>query len=197
MKSRPSSWRACARPLASAKCHSFKNGCVENGLRVHELKSSGGFEGSGDAIWDFDAMKIYGGYGFRTDSSVYDEIQTLTKCEVVRLELKDERFYHLDTCFIALGQGRAAYVEEAFTTAGLVSLRTHLKDLVRIPMGEAIENFAGNAFCPDGKTVVLQAGALILNEELRARGFNVIEVETSEYIKAGGSVFCMKQQLWL
>jgi N-dimethylarginine dimethylaminohydrolase len=175
----------------------FEKWSRENGLRVHELKSAGGFEGSGDAIWDFDSMKIYGGYGFRTDKFIYDELSILTRCPVVRLELRDERFYHLDTCFVALGRGRAAYVEEAFTADGLNALRANFSDLIRIPLKEALEQFAGNAFCPDGQNIVVQAGAREFCGALRLRGFAVHEVETAEYIKAGGSVFCMKQQLWL
>jgi N-dimethylarginine dimethylaminohydrolase len=184
-------------PTRSGEVPLFEKWARENGLRVHVLKGQGGFEGSGDAIWDFDAMKIYGGYGFRTDFSVYDELEALVKCDIVRLELRDERFYHLDTCFLALGQGRAAYVEEAFAPAGLASLRTHLKDLIRIPLGEALECFAGNAFCPDGRNVILQAGTRTFVSQLKERGLVVHEVETGEYLKAGGSVFCMKQQLWL
>lgn len=175
----------------------FQKWAREAGLRVHELKTAGGFEGAGDAIWDFDAMKVYGGYGFRTDLAIYKDLEALTKCQVIPLELKDERFYHLDTCFVALGQSRAAYVEEAFTPQGLSALRANLKDLIRIPIEEALSNFAGNAFCPDGVNVVLQSGAREFTAQLKARGLNVIEVETAEYMKAGGSVFCMKQQFWL
>lgn len=184
-------------PTREGEVPLFEKWARENGLRVHTLKGAGGFEGSGDAIWDFDSMRIYGGYGFRTDASVYDEVSALTKCEVVRLELRDERFYHLDTCLVTLGQGRAAYVEEAFTPAGLASLRSSFRDLIRIPLDEALSCFAGNAFCPDGRNVVLQTGSRRFVEELRQRDLRVHEMETGEYIKAGGSVFCMKQQLWL
>lgn len=175
----------------------FEKWARENGLRVHTLKSTAMFEGCGDALWDFDAMKIYGGYGFRTAREIYGEIATFTRAPIIELELRDERFYHLDTCLVLLGHGRAAYVEEAFTPAGLAALRSSLGDLIRIPLDEALSQFAGNAFSPDGRNVVLQKGAATLVSELRRRDLVVHEVETAEFIKAGGSVFCMKQQLWL
>ncbi len=175
----------------------FEKWARESGLRVHELKSSEGFEGSGDAIWDFDSMRVIGGYGFRTDQGVYAELASLIKCEVIPVELHDERFYHLDTCFLTLGKSRAAYVQEAFTPDGLSALKNAFQTLIRIPLNEAIDHFAGNAFCPDGENVVLQKGASQFVASLREAGLCVHEVETREYIKAGGSVFCMKQQLWM
>jgi N-dimethylarginine dimethylaminohydrolase len=175
----------------------FEKWARAQGLQIYLLTTPGSFEGSGDALWDFSTSKIYGGYGFRTDRAKYAELETLTGKKIVPLELRDERFYHLDTCLVLLGNGRAAYVEEAFTKDGLRTLKSEFKDLIRIAEKEAIENFAGNAFCPDGRNVVLQKGANSFVEALRQRDFKVHEVETEEFIKAGGSVFCTKQQLWL
>jgi N-dimethylarginine dimethylaminohydrolase len=184
-------------PTREGEVPLFEKWARENGLRVHTLRAPGGFEGSGDAIWDFDSMRVFGGYGFRTDASVYSELASLIRCEIIPLELRDERFYHLDTCFLTLGKGRAAYVEEAFTQEGVATLHASFSNLIRIPIAEALNSFSGNAFCPDGENVVLQAGATQFTAALREAGLRVHEVETREYIKAGGSVFCMKQQLWM
>jgi N-dimethylarginine dimethylaminohydrolase len=45
--------------------------------------------------------------------------------------------------------------------------------------------------------VILETGASAFVNELRKRDLKVHEMETGEFRKAGGSVFCLKQQLWL
>jgi N-dimethylarginine dimethylaminohydrolase len=43
--------------------------------------------------------------------------------------------------------------------------------------------------------IVIQKGSNKLTQRLRQSGFTLHEVETSEFMKAGGSVFCMKMGL--
>ena len=63
---------------------------------------------------------------------------------------------------------------------------------LRVPEGEARDLLACNACCPDQRNVLLQRGGAQTCELLQAAGFVPIEVETGEFLKAGGSVFCMK-----
>ena len=65
---------------------------------------------------------------------------------------------------------------------------------IEVDAGEARTRLACNACGPDGRHVLLPAGAPITAKRLRAEGFEVIEVDTEEFLKAGGSVFCMKLQ---
>ena len=44
--------------------------------------------------------------------------------------------------------------------------------------------------CSDGRNVVLAAGAVDLADQLAARGFEPIPLDTSELQKSGGSVKC-------
>ncbi|MES2965175.1 MAG: arginine deiminase-related protein [Bdellovibrionota bacterium] len=193
--------RAC---VVMARMHSkFREGEIEiyrdwaqaQGLRIHGL-SGGAFEGCGDAIWNFETGEIFGGHGFRTEKAIYSELERITGAKIHLLHLTDPRFYHLDTCLVILNAKSAAYVPEAFSPAALETLETSFENLLRISIDEAVDGFAGNAFCPDGKNVVLQAGNTDLTKALRDHGFVVHEVETGEFIKSGGSVFCMKQQFW-
>jgi N-dimethylarginine dimethylaminohydrolase len=113
------------------------------------------------------------------------------------LELKDPRFYHLDTCLSILGPQTALACREAFTAEGWATLENLFPQLLICPQAEANSpGFACNCHCPDGKTVVIQKGNLRTNALLREAGFGVTEVDTSEFIKAGGSVFCMKMMFW-
>jgi N-dimethylarginine dimethylaminohydrolase len=154
----------------------------------------GFLEGAGDLVHDRSADRVFAGHGFRTDADVLDDVEKLVG-PLVRLRLVDERFYHLDTCLAILGARRACFVPSAFDDDGVRALREAFDDLVAIDEADATERFACNLFCLDGKNVVLQAGSARLVAELERLGLVVHEVETSEFIKAGGSVFCMKQVL--
>jgi N-dimethylarginine dimethylaminohydrolase len=153
------------------------------------------FEGTGDAIWNAEKSKLFGGYGFRTDLKVYDILQEKCHIKVIPLQLVSEYFYHLDTCFCILDQHTVAYVPEAFSQESVAVIESEFKKRIVITREEGIHHFAGNAFCPDQKHVVLQSGASQFCQQLKSHGFVPIEVETSEFIKAGGSVFCMKLEI--
>jgi N-dimethylarginine dimethylaminohydrolase len=70
------------------------------------------------------------------------------------------------------------------------------ENVINAPEDEAKKLFACNATCPDGKNVIIQKGCTNVNSALRDAGFTVHEVDTGEYLKSGGSVFCMKQMVW-
>lgn len=169
----------------------FEKYYLENEYDVHFLKEYS-FEGNGDALIRPNRKEIYGGYGFRTDKNVYREIQSITGYDVFLLELRSEYFYHLDTCFSFLNEDTVAIVKEAFTQEGLDLLRKKFPDIIEIDILEAKNHFAGNCHSPDGKSVLIHLGSEKFKAELQKRGFNVIELDTSEYMKSGGSVFCMK-----
>lgn len=154
------------------------------------------FEGAGDAIWNYETREIYAGHGFRTQAKAYDVLAELFPLKTHRLELVDPHFYHLDTCFAVLNKNTAAYVPSAFSASSRSLLTRQFSNLIEIDLEEAKKNFAGNCVSVDGKHVVLQKGATKFVEKLKSHGFNPIEVETDEFIKAGGSVFCMKQMLF-
>jgi N-dimethylarginine dimethylaminohydrolase len=153
------------------------------------------FEGGGDAIWNFETNEIFGGYGFRSEQRAYDLVEDLTGRPVHRLQLCDPDFYHLDTCFAVLRGDTAVYVEEAFTAEGVDLLKSKFARLIRLSKPEALKTFAGNCFSINGKDIVLQKCSEEFRRQLTELGFQLHEVETSEFLKAGGSVFCMKQTL--
>ncbi len=173
----------------------FKEWAAKNDIPTLDVMDSH-FEGMGDALWNYETGQLFGGYGFRTSPEVYATIEKQTGQKVTTFELKDERFYHLDTCLSILKSDCAAYVEEAFTDEGLVTLKQSFAKLIRVPLAEATKQLACNMCTPNGKDVILQKGAKQTVQSLQSHGFNVIELETSEYIKSGGSVFCMKMLLW-
>lgn len=153
------------------------------------------FEGCGDCRWHPDRRLIYGGYGFRTQRNSLAELAERLETPVVPLELVDPAFYHLDTCLSPLTETAALVVEEAFRPEGLAMLREAFPQLIRVPLHEARDGFAANGNCPDGKHFVVHPGNTETRAAVQALGIEVIEVDTSEFMKSGGSVFCMTMML--
>ncbi len=168
------------------------------GYEVHTLAPDlpGDFEGMGDALWHPGRYLLYGGYGYRTDRTVYDRLADALGIPVVALELTDPDFYHLDTCLCPLDEETALLYPGAFTDEGLQTVRAHFKRTIEAPEAEARERFACNAHSPDGRHVLIQEGCTDTNEMLRQLGYEPVELDTSEFLKSGGSVFCMKLMYW-
>lgn len=167
-----------------------------HGYRViHQTAPYVKFEGMGDAIWHPGKRLAYIGYGFRTSKNALQRISDGIDFEVVGLELIRPHFYHLDTAFSAINEHTALYVEEAFSDEGIAILKLMFPHLIKVPLEEAKYGFVTNGHCPDGKNFIVHKGNDYTKTELEKIGLKVWEVDTSEFIKAGGSVFCMKMML--
>lgn len=170
----------------------------QHGYEIHYLDEDkiDDFEGCGDAIWHTGKRLLWGGYGYRSSIDAYETISETFDVPVIALELVDESFYHLDTCLCVLDEKTALIYPEAFTDEGLKLINKVYDKVIQSSKYEAEKLFACNASCPDGRNVIIQQGCTDVNKNLRDAGFSVHEVSTYEYLKSGGSVFCMKMLLW-
>ena len=173
----------------------FKDWADHQGYQTHSLENEN-FEGMGDALWNYESGQLFAGYGFRTSPQAYEQIEKIIEQKITTFELKDPRFYHLDTCLAILNKTTAAFVREAFTPEGMVTLENSFHSLIEVPSSEANKQLAANMCCVNGRDIVIQKGASQTVQRLENHGFRVHEVETGEFIKSGGSVFCMKQLLF-
>jgi len=170
----------------------FKRWAEENGYQTFPMTDFD-FEGGGDAIWNYETGELFGGYGFRSDVRAYDVLEKEFGVRVHRLELVREEFYHMDTCLAVIDAGVVAVVASAFASESLRLIRSKFKTVIEIDPDEARQHFAGNCVSVDGKHVMLQKGAAKLAADLRRLGFEPVEADVSEFIKAGGGPFCIKQ----
>lgn len=152
------------------------------------------FEGMGDGLWHPRRRLLWGGVGPRTQIEAWAELAARFDLPVVALELVDPDFYHLDMVLALLNERTALWVPEALSKASRALVEALVPDLVRVNDREARRGFACNAFSPDGRHVVIQRGNAAVGAALDARGLVELPVETGEFMKAGGSVFCMKLQ---
>lgn len=169
-----------------------------NGYEIIELDSAEihDFEGMGDAIWHYGKKLIWGGYGFRSSLDAYSVVSETYEVPIIALELLDNKFYHLDTCFCSLDENSALIYPEAFTNDGLELIHALIPNVIEASTYEAEQLFACNATSADGKNVFIQEGCTEVNNELEKTGFVVHQFSTGEYLKSGGSVFCMKMMAW-
>ncbi len=173
----------------------FKRWFEQQGYTVHELPPELSFEGAGDALLDREGRWLWAGYGFRSVLESHPYLAKWLEIEVLSLRLVDERFYHLDTCFCPLSQGYLLYYPGAFDAYSnrLIELRVPAEKRIPIDEPDAI-NFACNAVDVNGSIVVNKVTP-VLHAQLQERGFEVIETDLSEFLKAGGAAKCLTLRL--
>lgn len=179
----------------------FENFYAGLGYQIQHLQHTSFFEGMGDTIPHPSLRLLYGGYGHRSSKEAYTELSQLLNVPIIALELTDERFYHLDTCFLPVSKDIVMICAEAFTQEGLIAIKKLFNKVISIPIEEASQFFALNAhIIPSSDTheavAIIQAGAEETATLLSSMGVRVIFTDTSEYMKSGGSVFCMKMMIY-
>jgi N-dimethylarginine dimethylaminohydrolase len=145
------------------------------------------FEGEGDALFCGDIL--FCGYRFRSDIRSHQMLGTLLEKLVISVELVQDRFYHLDTCFCPLAGGEAIWYPAAFDEYGQKAIRQHVVDLIEVHPEEA-GHFACNAVVL-GKDIVLADHSPQLCADLTSRGYQPHELPMTEFIKAGGACKCL------
>ena len=158
------------------------------GYRIVRLPAQYDFEGEGDALWM--GRTLVFGFRFRSDAPVHERLSRVLHAEVLPVELADHRFYHLDTCFCPLDDRTALWFPKAFDRYGRRVLERVGKNLVDVNETDAVR-FACNAI-PIGRTLVMQVGtSASLRRRLARHGMDVVSVDLSEFLKAGGSAKCL------
>lgn len=131
---------------------------------------------------------VLAAWGFRTDLAAHAELARAVRRRVISLRLVDPRWYHLDTALAVLDDTTAAVVPQAFDRASLATLHARFDEIVVLSEEDAL--VLGANAVSDGRHVVLEAAAARLADDLAARGFVPVPVDTSELRRAGGSVKC-------
>lgn len=167
----------------------------ENGYAIYKLPDHLSFSGTGDILYHHDRSLLWGGYGFRTSQETHREVERITGLEVRSLRLIDPWFYDLDTSLAPLTENTALVYFKAFDENSQEIIRNAFSDLIELTDEEA-RNFTCNSHhLRDKKTIIMNGHSPRVEEELRSRGFTILTSPTDEFLKAGGSVACMKMSL--
>jgi len=145
------------------------------------------FEGEGDLLkcggtW-------FAGYHIRSDVIAHQKIAEIIEQEILSLELTNDWFYHLDTCFCPVADDLALFYPGAFDAYALKVLEDNIPRLIEVSDQEAAR-FACNTIV-SGDSIVMNEGYPRIREQLQSLDFTVFETPLGEFLKAGGSAKCL------
>ena len=169
----------------------FRAWFEDQGFEVLDWPPALYFEGSGDALLQPEAGRIWFGHGIRSAFAALPRLERSFDEEVVPLKLVSPTFYHLDTCLCPLPDGAVMYYPAAFAAESRLRLYRVVPPALRIEVGrEDALALACNALVL-GSKVVLNRASPGLHRRLAERGLEVIECDVSEFLRAGGAVKCL------
>ena len=164
------------------------------GYKVIALDLKGEYlEGHGDLLWHPDHSKIWAGYGFRSTLGGVTKFAVAMEelgFPVIPLQLVDEHCYHLDTCLCPLNSEAVLIYPGAYSPEALVRVREGWSRVHELTREEA-QQFMGNGIVANGRYITPRITDN-LNAILKEEGLTPVLIDTSEFEKSGGSVFCMK-----
>jgi N-dimethylarginine dimethylaminohydrolase len=166
----------------------------QRGFKIIEVDlGADHLEGHGDLLWHPDWSRIYAGYGFRSTEGGVEQFRgAMTKLgiPVVPLRLVDPYCYHLDTCFCPLNDEAVLVYPGAYAPDSLATLRGFWRRVHELTADEA-HKFMGNGIVANGRYLTPYVTPH-LEDMLRQEGLMPVIVDSSEFEKSGGSLFCMK-----
>lgn len=170
----------------------FKNWLVEHGYEIIDPENVS-YEGQGDTF--LVAKSIFQGWGFRSEKMILPILSnTYADHEIVPLHLVDNRFYHLDTCFFPVAENLVYYYENAFDPSSMRKIRKSFVKAIAVSDEEAL-SFSLNSVAADHK-VVMNAKARKFADRVKSDGFRPILTPMDEFLKSGGSVKCLTNEIW-
>ena len=173
----------------------FRRWFQESGFAICDVPRRTPFEGEGDALFEADGSRLWVGHGPRTDENSLRQLTDLWTIEVVPLRLVDPRFYHLDTCFCPLSHGEVLYYPAAFDFESRKRIEDRYPEAKRVSVSDLDAlSFACNAVNV-GRTILLNRISRDLLADLQSRDYQVIEIELTEFLKAGGAAKCLVLRL--
>ncbi len=166
----------------------------QRGYKVIDLDLDGEYlEGHGDLLWHPDSSRIWAAYGFRSTRGGVEKFAAAMQplgFPVIPVQLVDEHCYHLDTCLCPLNDDAALIYPRAFSPESLNTVRRAWKRIHELTQDEA-HQFMGNGIVANGRFITPRL-TQNLEQILAQESLIPVVVDTSEFEKSGGSVFCMK-----
>jgi N-dimethylarginine dimethylaminohydrolase len=166
----------------------------QRGYKIIDLDLDGEYlEGHGDLLWHPDHSRIWAAYGFRSTRGGVEKFAAAMQplgFAVIPIQLVDNHCYHLDTCLCPLNDEAVLIYPGAFSPESLQTVRGAWKRIHELTREEA-HQFMGNGIVANGRFITPRM-TRNLEQILARENLTPVVVDTSEFEKSGGSVFCMK-----
>lgn len=165
------------------------------GIPIYDMVTAGTFEG-GDFNVIEEGCVLIGCGGARTQEEGARQVAGWFEAEgwEVRLAFIDEYYVHIDLMVVPVAPKLTA-VCLACTEPGIVDwLRAKGHEIIDVPFQDTMA-LGCNFMSLGGDRVIAPKTSQALIGQLKARGFEVAEVDMSEISKTGGGIHCMAQAL--
>lgn len=184
-----------AHPQRQAEEQHLRRWFEAAGFILWETPRETAFEGEGDALFNAAGNHLWAAHGVRTCLQSHRHVADAWHTEVSSLHLVDPRFYHLDTCFAPLSGGHLLYFPGAFDKPSLARIEAAYAPAMRLAVTEAeATRFACNVINV-GREIITGVTGSDLAKRLEGLGYNVAQVNLSEFIRGGGSAKALTLRL--
>jgi N-dimethylarginine dimethylaminohydrolase len=134
---------------------------------------------------------LVAGFGPRTEELALKHLATELGVRVRGVRITHPAMYHLDLAFCPLDDRHALVAPGAFDDASASALLELVPEPLVLSDEEALTTFCANSIVI-GRSVVMPAGSPgRVTSQLAEWGFDVVEVDVSEFHKGGGSIRCL------
>jgi N-dimethylarginine dimethylaminohydrolase len=160
---------------------------IDSGYIIKKIRRGEFFEGGGEVLpWN---DIFFMGTGFRSIPESVEPLSRRLGKKIIPIHLINPLFYHLDTCVFPLNYETVFYFPKALSPDSIKMLENMVPNLLPLTHDEAF-NFSTNSVV-SGRTVFVQQGSKTFNKKLETIGYTVVELDVSEFIKAGGGIHCL------
>ena len=186
---------AMAQPWRRGENYAAIRAYEKLGIPIYDMVTAGAFEG-GDFNVIEEGVLLLGCGGERSHEASVNQIADWFRAEgwEVRLAFFDPYYVHIDLMVVPIADKLTAVCETCTEPGVLDWLRSKGHDLIDVPFRDTMD-LGCNCMSLGGDRVILPSHSQALSQQLKARGFEVAELDMSEISKTGGGIHCMAQAL--
>jgi N-dimethylarginine dimethylaminohydrolase len=162
---------------------------------IRGMITAGALEG-GDVMIIEPGAVLIGCGGTRTQDLAADQLAEWFREDgwEARVQPFPDRYVHIDVIVAVLAEKLAAVCPDVLPAAAVEWLRGKGFELLEVSEDQAF-TLGANAISLGGERAISAAAAEELNEMMRSRGLEVIEVDLSMFTLGGGGPHCLSQAL--
>ncbi|MCL4338255.1 arginine deiminase-related protein [Patescibacteria group bacterium] len=160
----------------------------EKGFKIKKIPEGIYFEGQGDMFYR--DGKFFCGWGKRTSKEALKYIEKIVGEKVISFEVNDPYYYHLDTCFAPLGDGKVVINPSSFSNEDVEKIKKNFKKVILAQKAD-MPFMCCNILSRDHTVITGRGVGKDVKSELLKVGYEIFETQMEEYFKGGGSVKCL------
>jgi N-dimethylarginine dimethylaminohydrolase len=169
------------------------------GIQTYEFPGKSPFEGAAEVAWFHDFTLLVHAYGYRSSKESVKKLQKLitsiykhynvTPPKYMAVEIQSPEFYHRDLAMLAYSNNGCIVQKRAFDMPTIEKLR---KAIGNVAVLETKDPFALNGIVLENKIITHVQQEKHVKEFIeRISKKKVIEINLSEFEKAGGAAACL------